>query len=127
MHLSLVRLSSGRDNLQSVVNRTHSIVCSLLPSVNSIFTVRCIIKAGNIVKDACHSGHSPFPLLPSGRRCRGLKARTSKLKNNVFPTAIGCPHEVEETNRPFHTPILEVLPRTSTLHSTLYDYFVIAL
>src|SRR4029434_1106619 len=42
----------------------------------------------SVLKDSSHPGHHLFTLLPSGRRYRSFRARTTRLKNSFFPTAI---------------------------------------
>src|SRR4029434_6775011 len=61
--------------------------CSL-PSLESIARSRYLSRANNILKDSSHQGHHLFTLLPSGRRYRSFRARTTRLKNSFFPTAI---------------------------------------
>lgn len=40
------------------------------------------------LKDSFHHGQHLFDLLPSGRCCRAIKARTTKVKKSLFPWAI---------------------------------------
>ncbi len=40
------------------------------------------------IKDTSHPGYHPFNLLPSVRRYRSLRAKTTRLQNSFFPVAI---------------------------------------
>lgn len=59
-----------------------------LPSLTDIYHTRCLQRAKNIIRDCFHPGHYHFTLLPSGRRYRSFKGRTSRLLNSFYPTAI---------------------------------------
>ncbi|XP_072373139.1 uncharacterized protein [Scyliorhinus torazame] len=72
--------------LQRVVNTAQSITQICLPSIDSIYTSRCLGKAGSIIKDPSHPAYSLFQFLPSGWRYRNLRTRTNRLKNSFFPT-----------------------------------------
>ncbi len=45
-------------------------------------------KARRIIKDSSHPSHSLLSLLPSGRRLRSIRSRTSRLRDSFFPQAI---------------------------------------
>lgn len=53
-----------------------------LSTLDHIFKARCRCKTSNILKDDIHPSHLLFPVLPSGRCYRIIKARTSRLKNS---------------------------------------------
>ena len=74
--------------LQRVINTAQKITGCSLPSLESIARSRYLSRANNILKDSSHPGHHLFTLLPSGRRYRSFRARTTRLKNSFFPTAI---------------------------------------
>ncbi len=59
-----------------------------LPSLQDIYTRRCTRKAWRIIKDSSHPSHSLLSLLPSGRRFRSIRSRTSRLRDSFFPQAI---------------------------------------
>ncbi len=65
--------------LQRVVWTAHHIVGGELPSLQDIYTRRCIRKAQRIINDSSHPSHRLFSLLPSGRRLRSIRSRTSQL------------------------------------------------
>ncbi|XP_073700538.1 ribonuclease inhibitor-like [Garra rufa] len=59
---------SGRKTLQRIVRTAEKIIGVSLPSIEDIYTTRCIRKATSIVADRTHPSHSLFTLLPSGKR-----------------------------------------------------------
>ena len=65
----------------------------------------------NIIKDASHSNHGLFTLLPSGRRYRSLCSCASRLRKSFFTEAVTAK---------LHTTIL-----IATLHTLLHrlQYF----
>lgn len=74
--------------LQRVVNSAQKITNTQLPAIEDIYTSRCLQKAKGILKAPTHPAHHLFALLPSGRRYRCLKARTTRLLNSFYPRAI---------------------------------------
>ncbi len=64
------------------------IVGGELPSLRDIYTRRCTRKARRIIKDSSHPSHRLLSLLPSGRRFRSIRSRTSRLRDSFFPQAI---------------------------------------
>ncbi len=64
------------------------IVGGELPSLQDIYTRRCTRKARRIIKDSSHPSHRLLSLLPSGRRFRSIRSRTSRLRDSFFPQAI---------------------------------------
>ncbi len=74
--------------LQRVVRTARHIVGGELPSLQDIYTRRCIRKARRITNDSSHPSHRLFSLLPSGRRLRSIRSRTSRLRDSFFPQAI---------------------------------------
>ncbi len=81
--------AGNRKALQRVVRTvTRHIVGGELPSLQDIYTRRCIRKARRIINDSSHPSHRLFSLLPSGRRPRSIRSRTSRLRDSFFPQAI---------------------------------------
>ncbi len=74
--------------LQRVVRTARHIVGGELPSLQDIYTRRCMRKARRIIKDSSHPSHRLLSLLPSGRRFRSIRSRTSRLRDSFFPQAI---------------------------------------
>ncbi len=80
--------AGNRRALQRVVKTARHIVGGELPSLQDIYTRRCTRKAQRIIKDSSHTSHSLLSLLPSGRRLRSIRSRTSRLRDSFFPQAI---------------------------------------
>ncbi len=80
--------AGNRKALQRVVRTARHIVGGELPSLQDIYTRRCIRKARRITNDSSHPSHRLFSLLPSGRRHRSIRSRTSQLRDSFFPQAI---------------------------------------
>ncbi len=74
--------------LQRVVRTARHIVGGELPSLQDIYTRGCTRKARRIIKDSSHPSHRLLSLLPSGRRLRSIRSRTSRLRDSFFPQAI---------------------------------------
>ncbi|KAI3366413.1 hypothetical protein L3Q82_000568 [Scortum barcoo] len=74
--------------LQRVVVKAaqRTVGCSL-PTTTDIYTSRCRKRASCIMKDPTHTAHALFVPLPSGRRLRSIKSRTTRLRNSFFPEA----------------------------------------
>ena len=77
-----------RKALQRVVKTAQRITGTPLPAIEHIQRKRCLHRARSILKDSSHPAHRLFSLLPSGRRFRCLRTRTSRLKNSFFPRAV---------------------------------------
>ena len=58
-----------------------------LPELKDLYTQRCLRRAQKIIKDTTHPLNNMFSLLPSGRRYRTPKTRTSRLRNSFVPQA----------------------------------------
>ena len=79
---------ADHETLQRVVKTAQRITGSPLPTIDAVQRKRCLRKACSIEKDSSHPNHSLFALLPSGRRYRVLRSRTSRLRNSFFPAAV---------------------------------------
>ncbi len=80
--------AGNRRALQRVVRTARHIVGGELPSLQDIYTRRCTRKARRIIKDSSLPSHRLLSLLPSGRRLRSIRSRTSRLRDSFFPQAI---------------------------------------
>ena len=78
----------NRKTLQRIVNTAGRIIGAPLPSLQDIYNTRLTRKATTIVRDASHPAHSLFTLMPSGRRYRSLRARSTRLTNSFIHQAI---------------------------------------
>ncbi|KAJ7329197.1 hypothetical protein JRQ81_015371, partial [Phrynocephalus forsythii] len=65
--------------LQRIIKIAQNVTGLQLPTLDDIFTSRCLRKSHSILRDSTHPAHNFFKLLPSGRRYR-----TIKLGPNVF-------------------------------------------
>ncbi len=81
-------LSHNIDALQRVMRTARHIVGGELPSLQDIYTRRCIRKSRRITKDSSHLSHRLLSLLPSGRHLRSIRSRTTWLRDSFFPQAI---------------------------------------
>ena len=87
--------AQDRKKLEKVVNVAQSITQTSLPSIDSVYTSRCLSKAAKLMTPPPRtfslppsSWHSLFHLLPSGKRYKSLRTRTNWLKNSFFPAAV---------------------------------------
>uniref|UniRef100_A0A3P8PS83 Reverse transcriptase domain-containing protein n=1 Tax=Astatotilapia calliptera TaxID=8154 RepID=A0A3P8PS83_ASTCA len=78
-----------KQRLQRVVRSAEKVIGCRLPSLQDLYTSRTLGHAARISADPSHPGHSLFDLLPSGRRLRSIRTRTSRHKNSFFPSAVG--------------------------------------
>lgn len=78
----------SRNKLQRIVNKASKIICTPLPSIESLNLKRSVSRVKKIISDPSHPAHYIFHLLPSGRRYSSLPAKTSRFKNSFYPHAI---------------------------------------
>ncbi len=76
--------AGNRKTLQRVVRTARHIVGGEIPSLQDIYTRRCTRKARRIIKDSSHPSHRLLSLLPSGRRLRSIRSRTSRLRDSFL-------------------------------------------
>ncbi|KAK0137921.1 hypothetical protein N1851_025867 [Merluccius polli] len=79
---------SDRKAIQRVVKTAQCIAGASLPAIEDIYKKRCLKRATNTTRDSYHPAHRLFALLPSGRRYRSLRTRTSRFRNSFFLTAV---------------------------------------
>ncbi|XP_078802867.1 uncharacterized protein LOC144992077 isoform X1 [Oryzias latipes] len=84
------------NRLQRIVRSAEKVIGCSLPSVQELYVSRTRGRAGRIAADPSHPGHYLLKLLPSGRRLRSIRTRTSRHKNSFFPSAV-------RLLRPVHT------------------------
>ncbi len=95
--------AGNRRALQRVVRTARHIVGGELPSLQDIYTRRCTRKARRIIKDSSHPSHRLLSLLPSGRRFRSIRSRTSRLRDSFFPSGYQA-NEQSQITHLHHTP-----------------------
>ncbi|XP_051521146.1 sialidase-4 isoform X1 [Myxocyprinus asiaticus] len=74
--------------LQRVVRTIRHIIGGELPSLQDIYTRRCVKKVWRVIRDSSHPSHGLLSLLPSGRRYRSIRTCTTGLHDSFFPQAI---------------------------------------
>uniref|UniRef100_A0A3B3C8D0 Reverse transcriptase domain-containing protein n=1 Tax=Oryzias melastigma TaxID=30732 RepID=A0A3B3C8D0_ORYME len=92
--------------LQRIVNTASKTIGAPLPSLQDLYTTRLTRKALTIVRDVHHPAHNLFSLLPSGRRYRSLRSRTTRLRNSFIHQAVRMLNS-SQTPQP---PILHLAP-----------------
>uniref|UniRef100_A0A3Q3GWF6 Reverse transcriptase domain-containing protein n=1 Tax=Labrus bergylta TaxID=56723 RepID=A0A3Q3GWF6_9LABR len=88
---------ADRKALQRVVKTAQRITRCPLPAIEDVQRKRCLRRARGILKDSSHPAHRLFTLLPSGRRFRSLRTRTSRLRNSFFPRAVSLLNSTPRT------------------------------
>ncbi|KAI5616338.1 gastrula zinc finger protein XlCGF28.1-like [Silurus asotus] len=77
-----------RKALQQVVKTAQCITGTPPISMEDIQKKWGLHRVCSILKDSSHPVHRLFSVLPSGKRFRCLRTRTSRLKNSFFPRAV---------------------------------------
>ncbi|XP_071326651.1 uncharacterized protein [Trachinotus anak] len=90
--------ATERDNnrLQRIIHSAEKVIGCNLPSLQDLYASRTLRRAGKIVADSSHPGHKLFETLPSGRRLRSFRTKTSRHKNSFFPSAISLINKARE-------------------------------
>ncbi len=113
--------AGNRKALQRVMRTARHIAgayCIMLPSLQDIYSRRCTRKARRIIKDSSHPSHRLLSLLPSGRRLRSIRSRTSRLRDSFFSSGYQS-NEQSEIIHPYSTLPLYGMPCTALLlHSS---------
>ncbi|KAK0156400.1 putative RNA-directed DNA polymerase from transposon BS [Merluccius polli] len=82
--------AKDKGRLQCVIRSAEKVIGCNLPSLQDLiadlYTSRTLRRAGKIVADPSHPGHKLFETLPSGRRLRSIRTKTSRHKNSFFPS-----------------------------------------
>ncbi|KAK3520883.1 hypothetical protein QTP86_010611 [Hemibagrus guttatus] len=105
--------ATARDKakLQRVIQSAEKVIGCSLPSLQELYISKSRRHAAKIAADPSHPGNELFRSLPSGKRLRSIRTRTSRHKNSFFPTAVGC--ELEEKER-FWSELDEVMESIPT-------------
>ncbi len=80
--------AADKNALQRVIKTSQNITQQQLPALDKMFASHCLQKIHNILKDSYHPAHNLFELLPSGKRYRSIKTRTTRFMNSFYPKAI---------------------------------------
>ncbi|KAM4553429.1 uncharacterized protein V3H82_017873 [Fundulus diaphanus] len=81
--------TKDKGRLQRVIRSAEKVIGCNLPSLQDLYASRTLRRAGKIVADPSHPSHRLFQTLPSGRRLRSIRTKTSRHKNSFFPSATG--------------------------------------
>ncbi|XP_075911483.1 uncharacterized protein LOC142906815 [Petromyzon marinus] len=81
--------AKDKSRLQRIIHTAEKVIACNLPTLEDLHTTRSMRRARKIMADFSHPGHSLFQLLPSGRRLRSIRTKTSRHKNSFFPSAAG--------------------------------------
>ena len=74
--------------LNKVITHASRIIGTSLPSLEVLYLQRLRTRTNKILKDQTHPAFNIFELLPSGRRYRSLKIKTTRFGDSLFPNAI---------------------------------------
>ncbi|KAK3545684.1 hypothetical protein QTP70_010760 [Hemibagrus guttatus] len=93
--------ATARDKakLQRVIHSAEKVIGCSLPSLQELYFSRSRRRAAKIAADPSHPGNELFRSLPSGKRLRSIKNRTSRHKNSFFPTAVSLLNSAPLTPR----------------------------
>ena len=81
--------ANDKGRLQRIIRSAEKVIGCNLPSLQDLFASRTLRRAGKIVANPSHPGHKLFEVLPSGRRLRSIRTKTSRHKTSFFPAAVG--------------------------------------
>ena len=79
--------AADRRALKRVINTAQKVIGCSPPSLEDLFSSRCLSRAVTL-KGPSHPGHHLFDLLTSGRRFSSIISGTNRLKNGFYPGAI---------------------------------------
>uniref|UniRef100_A0A8C4DKS3 Reverse transcriptase domain-containing protein n=1 Tax=Dicentrarchus labrax TaxID=13489 RepID=A0A8C4DKS3_DICLA len=90
--------AKDKGRLQHIIRSAEKVIGCNLPSLQDLYASRTRKRAGKIVADPSHPGHNLFEILPSGRRLRSIRTKTSRHKNSFFPSAAGLLNKARITH-----------------------------
>lgn len=74
--------------LNKVVRTASKIIGCEVPSTSEIYEARLQKKGVKILKDLSHPANCLFNFLPSQKRLRSIKSRTTRLQNSTYPQTV---------------------------------------
>ena len=77
-----------KDQLERIVRTASKIIGSDMKPIASLHSLRSDRKVMAIAQDTSHPANHLFQSLPSGRRYRALRDRTSRFQNSFYPQAV---------------------------------------
>ncbi|KAK9526064.1 hypothetical protein VZT92_016718 [Zoarces viviparus] len=81
--------AKDKGRLQRIIRSAEKVIGCSLPSLQDLFASRTLKRVRKIVADPAHPGHDLFVPLPSDRRLRSVRTKTSRHTNSFFPSAVG--------------------------------------
>ena len=87
-HLFLCPSSVLRLQGRSKSRTLRKIIGVILPDIPTAYTSCLMRRVKNILQDNLHPAHHLFQPMPSGRRYRSIRAKTSRLANSLHPHAV---------------------------------------
>ncbi|XP_077960470.1 uncharacterized protein LOC144409456 [Gasterosteus aculeatus] len=82
--------AKDKGRLQRVLRSAERLIACNLPSLQDLFASRTLKRAKKMVADPSHPGQNLFVPLPSGRRLRSIRTKTSRHTSFSFlPSAVG--------------------------------------
>ena len=76
------------NQIESVVKYASKLIGLNMPSIRSLYLSRSLRKSKRIVQDEYHPANHLFELLPSGKRYRSIKTKTTRFNNSFYPQAL---------------------------------------
>ena len=81
--------AKDKSRLQRIIRSAEKVIGCNLPTLQDLHSSRTLRRARKIMADPSHPGHSLFGTLPSGRRLRSIRTKTSRHLNSFFPSSVG--------------------------------------
>lgn len=81
--------AKDKARLQRIICSAQRTIDCSLPTLQDLYISRTLRRGNRIAADPYHPGQSLFKHLPSGRRLRSTRTKTSCHKASFFPTATG--------------------------------------
>uniref|UniRef100_A0AAQ4R0X2 Reverse transcriptase domain-containing protein n=1 Tax=Gasterosteus aculeatus aculeatus TaxID=481459 RepID=A0AAQ4R0X2_GASAC len=112
--------AKDKGRLQRVIRSAERVIGCNLPSLQDLFASRSLKRAKKIAADTSHPGQKLFVPLPSGRRLRSIRTKTSRHMNSFFPSAVGLINRagppLPDYNIPPVTPLHTAHPTLTAIH-----------
>jgi hypothetical protein len=80
--------NASNARLQRLLRTCRRVIGEDIDSIKDIYHARTLKLCNKILKDQRHPLHSNFNLLPSNRRFRNAKCRTTRMRNSFVPCSI---------------------------------------
>src|SRR4029434_110081 len=91
--------------LQRVIRSAERVIGCNLPSLQDLYASRTLRRAGKIMADPSHPEHKLLVRLPSGRRLRSIRTKTSSHQSSFFPSVAGLINKARDPRPPTRTLI----------------------